>query len=742
MAETKGISINFYGNTLDFDKSLDSVNKALKLTKQELSNVNKSLKFEPGNVDEITRKMELLKQKQSLLTEGIEMYKKRLAELGNYSDLTTKQKKEYESTAKALGEAELELRKLNKELSQMPTANVQALAKKLDEVGGKLEKVGNKVQAVGKKLLGLTASITGLAAVGIKYNATLEQQEALFTTLTGSAEEAKKVLDGIKQDALKSPFDTESLISANQYLIATGLEADKSRQVISNLGDAIAATGGGNSELQRMAQNLQQIQNVGKASSQDMKQFAMAGIDIWGILAETTGKTVTELQQMDITFDMIADALANASGEGGKYAGAMEKQSETLNGKINKLKATFQELLGELTVVLMPIIKQVIDLMQKWIEKLRSLDDNQKKSIVKVGGIVAAIGPLLMVIGKVITVIGFLATKVAAILSSTAVTGFISSVTAAGGGLSGMITVLGEKLAFLANPVTAVIAIFALLYAKFEEFRNAVNGAVEQIANALLPILQSLIPPIKKIIDSIKNLVTTVVKALTPAIKTIVSILSKIISVIGTLAAKIISLLGPVITTLINIFATLISTIANVISWLVSKLGPAFNLLGTVLGTVFNIVGKVANALGTVLAGAFKIISGVVNTVKGVFEAIYNTLGKLFERFSNSSFGQKFIGMFEKIGGVVNKVKEGFSALTGWLDKILHKTDTVIGKQQIIATTSGKSSSYDLVNSGGLGMNVNINVTNNGTPIDVGVINSWADTIAARVDYVLGRNLT
>ena len=64
MAETKGINIKFYGDTIEFDKSLDSVNKALKLTKNELSTINKELKLDPSNIDSLTRKMDLLKQKQ------------------------------------------------------------------------------------------------------------------------------------------------------------------------------------------------------------------------------------------------------------------------------------------------------------------------------------------------------------------------------------------------------------------------------------------------------------------------------------------------------------------------------------------------------------------------------------------------------------------------------------------------------------------------------------------------------
>ena len=49
-------------------------------------------------------------------------------------------------------------------------------------------------------------------------------------------------------------------------LITTGESADKSRQAINSLANAVALTGGDSYTLERMASNLQQIRNVGKAT--------------------------------------------------------------------------------------------------------------------------------------------------------------------------------------------------------------------------------------------------------------------------------------------------------------------------------------------------------------------------------------------------------------------------------------------------------------------------------------------
>ena len=98
-----------------------------------------------------------------------------------------------------------------------------------------------------------------------------------------------------------------------------------------------------------MAANLQQIANVGKAATIDIKQFAYAGINIYQILADYTGKSVQEVQKMTISYDLLSQALIAASEEGGRYYNAMDTQSQTMNGRISTLKDNVSQLAGLMT---------------------------------------------------------------------------------------------------------------------------------------------------------------------------------------------------------------------------------------------------------------------------------------------------------------------------------------------------------------------------------------------------------
>lgn len=189
----------------------------------------------------------------------------------------------------------------------------------------------------------------GFISSGIEYNAQIEKYTTGFTNMLGSAEAAQQVMSQIQEDAAKTPFDVESLTKANQYLISAGENASYARSTIMALGDAVSATGGGNDELNRMSQNLQQIANTGKATTADIKQFAYAGIDVYGILADYTGKSTTEVQKMTISYDLLTQALQAASEEGGRYYNSMDTQSQTMNGRVSTLKDNVSQLAGLLT---------------------------------------------------------------------------------------------------------------------------------------------------------------------------------------------------------------------------------------------------------------------------------------------------------------------------------------------------------------------------------------------------------
>lgn len=272
----------------------------------------------------------------------------------------------YQKSRKETGETSEKTKEFAQKLKEAQ-AQLNTTAQGLRTAEGYMNSFGDATSGVSKSLAGAIAQGTIMAGVfsklyaaalsaaegfissGIEYNAQIEKYTTGFTNMLGSAEAAQQVMSQIQEDAAKTPFDVESLTKANQYLISAGENASYARSTIMALGDAVSATGGGNDELNRMAQNLQQIANTGKATTADIKQFAYAGIDVYGILADYTGKSTAEVQNMTISYDLLTQALQATSEEGGRYYGSMDTQSQTMNGRVSTLKDNVKQLAGLMT---------------------------------------------------------------------------------------------------------------------------------------------------------------------------------------------------------------------------------------------------------------------------------------------------------------------------------------------------------------------------------------------------------
>lgn len=272
----------------------------------------------------------------------------------------------YQKSRRETGESSKETKEFAQKLKEAQ-AQLNTTAQGLRTAEGYMSSFGDAASGSSKSLAGAIAQGTimagffsklhsaALAAAksliqsGIEYNAQIESYRVGLTNMLGDAQAANEAMAAIQEDAARTPFSVDSLTQANQLLISAGENAEYSRKVIMALGDAVSATGGGNAELSRMSANLQQIANVGKASAIDIKQFAYAGINVYQVLADYTGKTVQEVQNMTISYDLLSKALIAASEEGGRYYNAMDTQSQTMNGRVSTLKDNVSQLAGLMT---------------------------------------------------------------------------------------------------------------------------------------------------------------------------------------------------------------------------------------------------------------------------------------------------------------------------------------------------------------------------------------------------------
>ena len=466
--------------------------------------------------------------------------------------------------------------------------------------------------------------------MGVQFNAQVEQYKIALTTLTGSAEEANKIIEKVKQDAVKTPFDVAELIKANQLMLSTGLNADDTRNIVLALGDAISATGGGNEELSRMIINLQQVKNLGKASLVDIKQFAYAGIDIYGLLADYLGITKQEASEMEVSWEDLSGALLKASQEGGMYFNAMINQSSSLNGQLSNLSDNLKQRLGKSFQWLNDLLKNNI------VPTLNGLLDGS----IKLDGEFIDKG-----------------LDWAVNLSKGFVKGFPKVFTSFLGGLQGIVDKIAEYTPIIINK-------------GFEMLSNLVQGMINALPTAIEKIPQ-IITSFANIIND--NFPTILMKGA----QLLFQLIKGIISAIPTLVANIPQIIHAIVSVLmafnwLNLGKTIITALGNGIGSMLGFIGNAgtsiFNAIKNAIinlpSTLFNLGKSASQGLGNALGS---MISFIKNKALSIVNVIVDTI---------KSIPSKMLGIGKNI---VKGIWKGISSMTGWIaDKVGGFVDGIV----------------------------------------------------------------
>lgn len=182
--------------------------------------------------------------------------------------------------------------------------------------------------------------VVALAGMGIAMNASAEQTQAAFTTLLKSGEKAQSFLAELRDFAASTPFEFPELADSAKRLLAMGFAAEDIIPMMTSIGDAVGALGGGQAEIDRVTMALGQMRAKGKVSAEEMMQLAELGIPAWQMLADAMGLSTAEVmklaEQGKITADQAIPALINGMNQA--FGGSMQAQAMTFNGLLSTLK--------------------------------------------------------------------------------------------------------------------------------------------------------------------------------------------------------------------------------------------------------------------------------------------------------------------------------------------------------------------------------------------------------------------
>lgn len=321
---TTRLSLNtkgFSSGIQEIKARLTELNKTIELNKQAIADTNKKAKEYQKELDELKK-----------------------AEKEN-GTVTKEQKTRISELEKALGEARTKAAQLKAEQIDLKTG--------LKETTKELKNHKSGISSVSTEMNKLKTMITGfIAAYGgkklwemlIGSNAEMEQYTTSLEVMLGSTEKASAMIAEMREFAAKTPLTLDNVISSGTMLMSYGVDESNLIGTMTKLGDLAS----GNAEkMDRITLAYGQMLAKGKVTGEELRQMTEAGVPLQTALAESIGVTGEEFSKMvskgEVGIDALNKAITELTTGDGKFAGMMEKQSQTMQGMLSTMQDNITE---------------------------------------------------------------------------------------------------------------------------------------------------------------------------------------------------------------------------------------------------------------------------------------------------------------------------------------------------------------------------------------------------------------
>jgi tape measure domain-containing protein len=214
---------------------------------------------------------------------------------------------------------------------------------------------GSRIDNVCRKIAGGFAAVftvqqaATFAKSMVQVRGEIESLEISFETLLGNKQKADAMFSDIKTYALNTPMQMDDLAKGAQMLLSFNVEAERVMPILKQIGDISM---GDAQKFNSLTLAFSQMMSTGKLMGQDLLQMINAGFNPLSVIAEKTGKSIGQLKkEMEgglISSEMVADAFATVTSEGGKFYGMLDKQSKGITGSISNLSGAITDMFNEL----------------------------------------------------------------------------------------------------------------------------------------------------------------------------------------------------------------------------------------------------------------------------------------------------------------------------------------------------------------------------------------------------------
>ncbi len=216
---------------------------------------------------------------------------------------------------------------------------VSSALSKLKGLGAGFLKQAQNIRAAFGMLQTAAGTFASVFGGAIAEAFDFERSVANFKTLLGSAEEAKRHVAELREFASSTPLTFKDLSEASRLLLSFGASVEEVGPSLRTLGDISM---GNAQKFQGLALVFAQVKSQGRLMGQDLMQMVNQGFNPLAVMAEKTGRSMSELKEMvsagAVTFEMVEAAMRAATSEGGRFNGAMEESAKTGAGLVSTLR--------------------------------------------------------------------------------------------------------------------------------------------------------------------------------------------------------------------------------------------------------------------------------------------------------------------------------------------------------------------------------------------------------------------
>lgn len=363
-------------------------------------------------------------------------------------------------------------------------------------LSGSVKSLSSLAAVGGAAFTALAVGAGAVVASGAKMAIGYEQTQVAFETFLGSAEAATATLEKLEKFSTKTPFTPDQVNEAGKALLAFGITTDELIPSLKAVGDISAGTG---KDFNELAVIYGKARTAGTLFAEDINQLTEAGIPIIDQFAKQLGVLPAEVKKLSsegkIGFKDLEQAFADMTGEGGQFFDLMDKQSQTVGGRISTLQGNFGKLQRELGEKFLPVISEVVDNLNTFVQAL-DLDAVFEFFKPVQDELVPALETMFDAISEVVDALfGF--------------TDETDKSAAASSFLSDAFDLLVKSLTFVVNLVTISIKHFKNLYDNFLPLRLVIDG-VRNAIGLLAKGLEYIFDTVNEWVNGTKETTTAI----------------------------------------------------------------------------------------------------------------------------------------------------------------------------------------------------------------------------------------